>query len=159
MMWNLSSSSRNEFPPLVAGLSLRNWVKSLVIRRELEVEPLLLCVKRSQIKWFGHLIRMLPGGLPLEVFLARPTGRGPQSRPTTCWQGYMSRLARELIGIFKEDLGSVARDRDGWNTPPSLLQLWRTMDDGLPFLPVPGFVIMQSGVQNVDHFLFNPFCN
>jgi len=60
----------------VAGLSLRERVRSSVIRRELGVEPLLLRVERSQLRWFGHLIWMPPGRLPLEVFQARrPQGK------------------------------------------------------------------------------------
>jgi len=52
----------------VAGLSLRDRVRSCSdIRRELGVEPLLLHVESSQLRWFGHLIRMTPGRLPLEV--------------------------------------------------------------------------------------------
>jgi len=43
-------------------------VRSSDIRRELGVEPLLLHVERSQLRWFGHLIRMPPGRLPFEVF-------------------------------------------------------------------------------------------
>uniref|UniRef100_A0A8C2WVQ0 FERM and PDZ domain containing 1 n=1 Tax=Cyclopterus lumpus TaxID=8103 RepID=A0A8C2WVQ0_CYCLU len=60
----------------VAGLSLRDRVRSSDIRGELGVESLLLRVERSQLRWFGHLVRMPPGRLPLEVFRARPTG-GP----------------------------------------------------------------------------------
>jgi len=63
----------------VAGLSLRDRVRSSDIRRELGVEPLLIHVKRSQLRWFGHLIRMPPGRL-LEVFRARLTGRRPWGR-------------------------------------------------------------------------------
>jgi len=44
----------------VARLSLRDRVRSLDIRRALGVEPLLLCVERSQLRWFGNLIRMPP---------------------------------------------------------------------------------------------------
>jgi len=48
----------------VAGLSLRDRVRSSDIRRELGVESLLLRVERSQLRWFGHLIRMPPGASP-----------------------------------------------------------------------------------------------
>ncbi|PWA22657.1 hypothetical protein CCH79_00002393 [Gambusia affinis] len=64
----------------VAGLSLRDRVKSLVIWEGLRVEPLLLHVERGQLRWLGHLVRMPPGRLPGEVFRARPTGRQLQSR-------------------------------------------------------------------------------
>ncbi len=59
----------------VAGLSLRDRVRSSDIWRELRVEPLLLHVERSQLRWFRHLIRMPPGCLPVEVFRVRPPGR------------------------------------------------------------------------------------
>ena len=36
----------------VAGISLRDKVRSPVIREELRVEPLLLRVERSQLRWF-----------------------------------------------------------------------------------------------------------
>ncbi|KAK0137187.1 ATP-binding cassette sub-family G member 8 [Merluccius polli] len=42
-------------------------------QRELGVDPLLLRVERSQMRWLGHLVRMPPGRLPGEVFRARPT--------------------------------------------------------------------------------------
>ena len=45
----------------VAGLSLRDRVRSSDIREGLRVEPLLLHVERSQMRWFGHLMRMPPG--------------------------------------------------------------------------------------------------
>ena len=44
----------------VAGVSLRDRVRSSAIREGLGVEPLLLCVERSQLRWFGHLMRMQP---------------------------------------------------------------------------------------------------
>ncbi|KAI3365352.1 hypothetical protein L3Q82_010435 [Scortum barcoo] len=39
----------------VAGRSLRDRVRSSVIREELGVEPLLLRIERSQLRWLGHL--------------------------------------------------------------------------------------------------------
>jgi len=83
----------------VSGLSLRDRVRSSDIRRELGVEPLLLRVEGSQLRWFGHLIR-----IPLEVFQARPTGRRPRGRPRTRWRDYISLLAWERLGIPQEEL-------------------------------------------------------
>ncbi|KAJ8003299.1 hypothetical protein DPEC_G00167980 [Dallia pectoralis] len=62
-IWDTAGQERK-----VAGLSLRDRVRSSVIREELGVEPLLLCIERSQLRWFGHLVRMPPGRLPREVF-------------------------------------------------------------------------------------------
>ncbi|KAI3362770.1 hypothetical protein L3Q82_001822 [Scortum barcoo] len=74
----------------VAGRSLRDRVRSSVTREELGVEPLLLHIERSQLRWLGHLFRMPPGRLPREVFQACPTGRRPRGRPRTRWRDYVS---------------------------------------------------------------------
>ncbi|KAK0152308.1 hypothetical protein N1851_006217 [Merluccius polli] len=99
----------------VAGLSLRDRVRSSEIRRELGVEPLLLCVERSQLRWFGHLIRMPPGHLPLEVFRACPTGRRPRGRPRTRWRDYI------CLGVPQEELENVAGEKGAWSSLLSLL--------------------------------------
>ena len=44
----------------VSGLSLRDRVRSSVIREGLGVEPLLLRIERSQMRWLGHLVRTPP---------------------------------------------------------------------------------------------------
>lgn len=112
----------------VAGLSLRDRVRSSVIREELGVEPLLLRIEKSQMRWLGHLIRMPPGRLPGEVFRARPTGRRPRGRPRTRWRDYVSQLAWERLGVPREELDEVAGEREVW---VSLLRL-------LPPRPDPG---------------------
>jgi len=45
-----------------AGLSLRDRGRSSTIRGELEVEPLLLHIERSQLRWFIWLWCLLGGG-------------------------------------------------------------------------------------------------
>ncbi len=48
----------------VAGRSLRDRVRSSVTREELKVEPLLLDIERSQLRWLGHLFWVPPWCLP-----------------------------------------------------------------------------------------------
>ena len=108
----------------VAGLSLRDRVRSSVIREELGVDPLLLRVERSQMRWLGHLVRMPPRRLPGEVFRARPTGRRPRWRPRTRWRDYVSRLAWEHLGIPLEELDEVAGERKVWASLLRLLPPW-----------------------------------
>ena len=105
----------------VSGLSLRDRVRSSVIREGLGVEPLLLRIERSQMRWLGHLVRMPPGCLPVKVFQARPTGRRPRGRPRTRWRDYVSWLALERLGVPPEELEEVAGDRDVWVSLPKLL--------------------------------------
>ncbi|TWW52999.1 R2DM Retrovirus-related Pol polyprotein from type II retrotransposable element, partial [Takifugu flavidus] len=96
----------------VAGLSLRDRVRSSAIREELGVESLLLRVERSQMRWLGHLVRMPPGRLPGEVFRACPSGRRPPGRPRTRWRDYVSRLVWERLGIPPDELEEVAGERE-----------------------------------------------
>ncbi len=71
----------------VAGVFLRVKVRSSVIHERLGVEPLLLCNERSQLRWFGNLVRMPPGRLPKEMFQTRPAGKRLRGRP---WPGNAS---------------------------------------------------------------------
>ncbi|TWW60957.1 hypothetical protein D4764_05G0010470 [Takifugu flavidus] len=78
-LWVMTEGTRSRvqaaemsFLRRVTGLSLRDRVKSSAIREELGVEPLLLRVERSQMRWLGHLVSMPPGCLPGEVFRACP---------------------------------------------------------------------------------------
>ncbi len=79
----------------VAGVSLRDKVRSSVICEGLEVELLLLCSERSQLRWFRNLVRMPPGCLPMKAFQACPAGRRPWGRPMSGWRAYISALAWE----------------------------------------------------------------
>ncbi|TWW68240.1 hypothetical protein D4764_19G0000380 [Takifugu flavidus] len=85
----------------VAGLSLRDRVRSSAIREELGVEPLLFCVERSQMRWLGQLVRMTPGRVQGMSLKACP----PPGRPRTRWRDYVSRLVWERLGIPPDELG------------------------------------------------------
>lgn len=89
----------------MAGFTLRDKVRSSDI-----------CVERSQLRWLGHLIRMPPGSLLFEVFLACTTGRRPRGRPRTCWRDYIIHLAWECLGIPQEELEDSAQERDIWSS-------------------------------------------
>lgn len=53
---------------MVAGLSLRDRVRSSEIQEGLRVEPLLLHMVRSKLRWFGPLVRIGLGlGFPAET--------------------------------------------------------------------------------------------
>jgi len=92
----------------VSGLSLRDGVRSLVIREGLGVELLLLRIEMSQMRWLRQLVRMPPRRLLGEVFRACPTGRRPRGRPRTRWRDYVSWLAWEHLGVPPKELEEVA---------------------------------------------------
>lgn len=55
--------------------------RSSVVRWEFDVEPLLLHVRRSQLRRFEHLVGMCPGRLPFGVLPGPPKGRDPSAGP------------------------------------------------------------------------------
>uniref|UniRef100_A0A8C6P1M8 Reverse transcriptase domain-containing protein n=1 Tax=Nothobranchius furzeri TaxID=105023 RepID=A0A8C6P1M8_NOTFU len=118
--WQMHAAEMS-FLQRVAGLPLRDRVRSSVIREGLGVDLLLLHIKRNQLRWLGHLVRMPPGCLPGEVFRARPTGRRPKGRPRTRWRDYVSLLTRECLGIPPEELAQVAGEREVWASRLRLL--------------------------------------
>ena len=90
----------------VAGLGLRIRGRELLNRAAAPPH------RRSQLRWFGHLVGVLPGCFPLEVFRASPTGRKPWGRLKTCWRDYISLLPWESLGIPQEELEHLTEDRD-----------------------------------------------
>ena len=92
----------------VAGISLRDRVKSSVICEILRVEPLLPHLERSQLRWFGHLVEMPPERLHRVVLVACPTGKRPRGRLRARWRDYISKLAWELLRIPQEEVTNVS---------------------------------------------------
>ena len=99
-------------------------MRSSVTRERLGVEPLLLRLERSQLRWFGHLVRMPLERLPREVLEARPTGRRPRGRPMTRWRDYIDSLALDRLRIPQEEVANVAREREVWSSLVEFLPLW-----------------------------------
>ena len=103
-------AAKMSFLRRVVGLSLRDRVRSSVIREELGVDPLLHRIEKSQMRWLGHLVRMPPGRLPGEVFRARPTGRRPRGRT----QDTLERLCLSAgLGTPRDPPGRAGRSSWG----------------------------------------------
>ena len=62
----------------IEGVTLFNKVRSSEIRKSLNIESLLLRIKRSQLRWFGHVSRMPQERLPKHALLAKANGRKDQ---------------------------------------------------------------------------------
>ena len=76
-------ASEMRFFRRIEGVTLFNKVRSSEIRKSLNVEPLLLRIKRSQLRWFGHVSRMPQERLPKQALLAKANGKRPVGRPGT----------------------------------------------------------------------------
>ena len=105
----------------VAGITRLDRVRNSSIRNSLGIEPLLLQIERSQLRWFGHVVRMSHERLARQVLLAKPRGKRRVGRPRTKWMDNIQALGEESLEIPPEDLIPVAEERDHWKTLLGLL--------------------------------------
>ena len=67
--------SEMRFLRRIEGVTLFNKVRSSEIRKSLNIEPLLLRIKRSQLRWFGHVRERLRKDLsPNKLYLPKQMG-------------------------------------------------------------------------------------
>ena len=91
-MRSLVQASEMRFLRRIEGVTLFNKVRSSEIRKSLNIEPLLLRIERSQLRWFGHVSRMPQERLPNQALLTKANGRRPVGRPRTKWTDYIEDL-------------------------------------------------------------------
>ena len=70
-------ASEMRFLRRMEGVTLFNKVRSSEIRKSLNIEPLLLRIERSQLRWFGHVSRMPQERLPKQALHAQANGSRP----------------------------------------------------------------------------------
>lgn len=75
---------------------------------------LLLHIKRSQLRWFGHLIRCLPVTFLQGAFWTCPIVRTP-GKPRADWRNYLSHLALKCLRIAQRGW-RVTGVRNVWNS-------------------------------------------
>jgi len=95
----------------VSGMTLR------YIEMKLNVELLLLCTEMSQLRSFGHLLRMPPRRHPVDVFWACPTGKRPRVYP----EHTRGILSLGWCENPQDKLEEVTREKDVWVSLLSLL--------------------------------------
>ena len=95
-----------------------SWV---MIRKSLNIEPLLLRIERSQLRWFGHVSRMPQKRLPKQALHAKANGRRPVGRPRTRWTDYIEDLGWNRLGLRPSEMMEVMEDREVWRLNLELL--------------------------------------
>ena len=97
----------------IFGVTRMDQVRNTLIREAINVEPLLLWVEKSQLRWRGHVERMSSERLVKLIFVAEPEGRRPVGRPRTRWKDQSDALIRRA-GFDPSDAAPMAADRTGW---------------------------------------------
>lgn len=105
------------------GVSLREEIRNSDLREQFGIKiPLLYRLEQSQLKWYGHVLRMTENRLPKQILESKMEGKRPVGRPRKRWQSSICEILKRL-GVSEEEAKAVARDR---------LQ-WRKLIQELPF--------------------------
>ena len=114
-------ASEMRFLRRIEGVTLFNKVRSSEIRKSLNIEPLLLRIERSQLRWFGHVSRMPQERLPKQALHAKANGRRPVGRPRTRWTDYIEDLGWNRLGLRPSEMMEVMEDHEVWRLNLELL--------------------------------------
>ena len=90
-------------------------------RKCLNIKPLLLRIKRSQLRWIGHVNQIPQKRLPKQALLAKANGRRPVGRPRTRWTDYIEDLGWNCLRLRPSEMMEVMEDREVWRLNLELL--------------------------------------
>ncbi|KAK4874304.1 hypothetical protein RN001_013664 [Aquatica leii] len=79
----------------VIGITRLDRIRNDRVREELDEEPIINVIKRQQLKWFGHLVRMDEGRSPKEVWQARSEHKRKRGRPKKSWDNVITDNLKE----------------------------------------------------------------
>ena len=114
-------ASKMRFLQSIEGVTLFNKKRSSEIRKSLNIEPLLLRIERSQLRWFGHVSKMPQERHPKQALLAKANGRRPVARSRTRWTDYIEHLGWNRLELHPSEMMEVMEDREVWRLNLELL--------------------------------------
>ena len=98
----------------IKGITLFNNVRSSEIRKSLNIEPFLLQIERSQLRWFGYVRRIPQERLSEQALLAKANGRRLVGQPRTRWTNYIDDLEWNRLGLHPSEMVEVMENREVW---------------------------------------------
>ena len=114
-------ASEKRFLRRIEGVTLFNKVRSSEIRKSFNIEPLLLQIEKSQLRWFGHVSRMPQERLSKQALLAKANRRRPVGRPRNRWTNYIEDLGWNRMGLSPSEMMEVMEGREVWRLNLELL--------------------------------------
>lgn len=106
-------ASEMRFLRKIEGVSRIDRIRNSTIRDALNIEPLLLWIEKSQLRWFGHVLRMPADRIARRIFEARPGGTRPVGKPRARWCDQVQKLCLRT-GLTVAEIESTATDRGEW---------------------------------------------
>ena len=72
-------------PRKTINVTRRDRYRNDTVRTQIEIEPTQHCIAKQKIKWFGHLVRMMPSETPSMTFNTKHSGWKARGRPRKRW--------------------------------------------------------------------------
>jgi hypothetical protein len=85
-------------------------VRNVTIREELKQKPLVEQIKKRELQWYGHVIRMALERKPRQILGARPVGKRRRGRPRKTWEDVVEESERQK-GKTVREMDKLAKDR------------------------------------------------
>ena len=106
---------------IIRGVTLRDRLRSELIRREMNVEPILECMERNQLRWYGHLKRMDDEEKLRMMLEWRPEGSRRAERPRKRFMEAVSDAVQARgLTLAEVERDRLFEDRARWK------RFWRT---------------------------------
>ena len=100
---------------LIYGVTLRDRVRSEVIREKLNVESVLDYIERSQLRWYGYVKRMEPARYPRKYLDWKPNGKRSRGRPRNRWIQNIGDAVKRRNRTFEEiEESELYNDKKKW---------------------------------------------
>nr|CAH7736536.1 unnamed protein product [Callosobruchus chinensis] len=118
--WLLSDRQKSKIQALemkylrvVKGVTRRDKIRNEVIRSELGVKSVLQKIEETQLKWFGHLVRMDVTRPVKMVWQAREQRKRGRGRPRKTWNDTVASILKSR-GLSWNEAFRRARDKKKW---------------------------------------------
>ena len=100
---------------LIVGVTKRDKIRNTTIRTILNITNVIDDIKKSQLRWFGHLQRMENDRDPLRIYNWTPNGQRPVGRPRNDWKRTVEKNIKD--GYLNVDMDmDLCQNREEWRT-------------------------------------------
>ena len=88
-------------------------IRNETIRQALNVESILTIIERTQLRWYGHVLRMEDSRDTKRMYSWKPTQKRPPGRPRKRWEDQIKEITHRHEPDFQK-VKALAIDRKGW---------------------------------------------
>ena len=100
---------------LIYGVTRRDRIRNDSIRAALKVTSILSIIEKSQLRWFGHVIRMDDTRDVKRMYDWKPKAKRPLGRPRKRWKDQIKEITSKEIDDF-DTVETTAKDRKAWRS-------------------------------------------